>query len=142
MSLRYTILRSKLYTIHQNNEKQAWSKHATKWVILVVKSSIKKVLCFLNNGCYLKMFRFFLNVGLSVGLFYHFLWPVFSVSINDQRQIKSLELAVTTGRGGRAVQMTQIRTHPRATQQGQVKCRLHVNGPAVPTQEAIPVEGG
>ena len=37
---------------------------------------------------------------------------------------------------------TQIRTHPRATQQGRVKCRRHLTVPAVPTQEAIPEEGG
>ena len=32
---------------------------------------------------------------------------------------------------------TQIRTRPRATQQGHVKCRHHITFPAVPTQEAI-----
>ena len=37
---------------------------------------------------------------------------------------------------------TQIRTHPRATEQGRVKCRCHVTVPAVLTQEAIPEEGG
>ena len=37
---------------------------------------------------------------------------------------------------------TQIRTFPRATQQGRFKCRCHVTVPAVPTQEAIPEEGG
>ena len=36
---------------------------------------------------------------------------------------------------------TQIRTRPRATQQGRIKCRHHVTVPAVPTQEAIPEEG-
>ena len=38
--------------------------------------------------------------------------------------------------------MTQIRIHPRATQQSRVKCRCHGTVPAVPTQEAIPEEGG
>ena len=38
--------------------------------------------------------------------------------------------------------MTQIRTCPRATQQGRIKCRCHVTVPVVPTQEAIPEEGG
>ena len=38
--------------------------------------------------------------------------------------------------------MNDIRTHPRATQQSRVKCRRHINIPAVPTQEAIPEEGG
>ena len=37
---------------------------------------------------------------------------------------------------------TQIRNRSRATQQGRVKCRSHVTIPAVPTQEAIPEEGG
>ena len=37
---------------------------------------------------------------------------------------------------------TQIRTCPRATQQGHVKCRRHVTIPASPTQKAIPGEGG
>ena len=37
---------------------------------------------------------------------------------------------------------TQFRTHPRATQQGHVKCRRYVTVPAVPSQEAIPEEGG
>ena len=37
---------------------------------------------------------------------------------------------------------TQISTHPRATQQGRVKCWCHVTVPAVPTQEAILEEGG
>ena len=32
-------------------------------------------------------------------------------------------------------------THPRATQQGCIKCRCHITVPAVPTQEAIPEEG-
>ena len=35
----------------------------------------------------------------------------------------------------------QIRTRPRAKQQGRIKCRCHVTVPAVPTQEAIPEEG-
>ena len=37
---------------------------------------------------------------------------------------------------------TQIKTCPRAKQQGRVKCRRHVIVPPVPTQEAIPEEGG
>ena len=37
---------------------------------------------------------------------------------------------------------TQIRTRPRVTQQGRIKCRRHIPVPAVPTQEAIPEEGG
>ena len=37
--------------------------------------------------------------------------------------------------------MTQIRTRPKATQQG-VKCRCDVTVPAVPTQKAIPEESG
>ena len=37
---------------------------------------------------------------------------------------------------------TQISTRPRATQQGRVKCRHHITVPAVPTQKAIPEEGG
>ena len=37
---------------------------------------------------------------------------------------------------------TQIRTRTRTTQQGRVNCRHHVTVPAVPTQEAIPEEGG
>ena len=36
----------------------------------------------------------------------------------------------------------KIRTRPRATQQGRVKCRHHVTLPAVLAQEAIPEEGG
>ena len=36
---------------------------------------------------------------------------------------------------------TQISTHPRATQQGRVKCRRHITVPAVLTKEAIPEEG-
>ena len=36
----------------------------------------------------------------------------------------------------------QIRTRPRATKQGLIKCRCHFTIPAVPTQEAIPEEGG
>ena len=36
---------------------------------------------------------------------------------------------------------TQIRTRPRATHQGHIKCRGHITIPAVPTQEAIPEEG-
>ena len=37
---------------------------------------------------------------------------------------------------------TQISTRPRATKQGRVKCRCHSTVPTVPTQEAIPEEGG
>ena len=37
---------------------------------------------------------------------------------------------------------TQMRNHPRATQQGRVKCRCHITVPAVPTQEAITEDGG
>ena len=37
---------------------------------------------------------------------------------------------------------TQIRTHPRATQQARVKCRCHVTIAGVLTQEAIPEGGG
>ena len=36
---------------------------------------------------------------------------------------------------------TQIRTCPRAAQQGRLKCRCHVNVPAVPTQQSIQEEG-
>ena len=54
-----------------------------------------------------------------------------------------------TGRGGLVVKSssnqsgltTQIRTHPRATQKGRIKCRHHVTIPAVPLQEAILEEG-
>ena len=38
--------------------------------------------------------------------------------------------------------LSQISTHPRATQQDCVKCRRHFTIPAVPTQEAILEEGG
>ena len=37
---------------------------------------------------------------------------------------------------------TQIRTCPRATQQGRIKCRHHITIPAVLTQAAILEEGG
>ena len=37
---------------------------------------------------------------------------------------------------------TQIRTYPRATQQGCIKRRHHITVPAVPTQEAIWEESG
>ena len=37
---------------------------------------------------------------------------------------------------------TQNSTRPRATQQGRVKCRHHITVPVVPTQGAIPEEGG
>ena len=36
---------------------------------------------------------------------------------------------------------TQIRTHPRAKQQGCIKCRCQVTVPVILTQEAIPEEG-
>ena len=39
-------------------------------------------------------------------------------------------------------QKENIRTRPRATQQGRVKCKWYVPDPMVPTQEAIPEEGG
>ena len=36
----------------------------------------------------------------------------------------------------------QIRTRPRATRQGRIQCRCHINVPAVPTQEEILEAGG
>ena len=38
--------------------------------------------------------------------------------------------------------LTQMSTHPRATKKGRVKCRHQSTVPTVPTQGAIPAEGG
>ena len=48
---------------------------------------------------------------------------------NEETQLKSSS--------NQSAQKTQIRTCPRATQQGRIKCRYHVTIPVVPTLEAI-----